>query len=296
MSLSIQELLKQIPLPSDYFKGHQPQKFYIPENILCFCHEHIFPSNGEESTKHRRFVFIQNMGERGIIVLDENMLEFDKGQSILFFPFQSHHYLDVKNAKGWLFITFDMHKHDHLLDLQNRVILRTARMDTVLREFLTDYLSDSQEPGRSNRIALWTNILLEESLTSLKSGRSPSNLVQIRESRFEVLEKLQRAIFQSLDTPISISELAGKVHVSESHLRLLFRKEFGMSLGAYIRSAKMMRASRLLATTSMRITEIAYQCGYDTVYAFSRAFKNFFGVFPLKYRHSFHTHEDQFLQ
>lgn len=281
-------MLKKLSMTKveDYFQGIKKTSLELPDNIIAFCHLKISGSN-RGAAKHSRFVFLHNIGERGIIVLDEHMFEFDKGQSMLFFPFQSHYYLDVKDSGSWLFITFDIRNHDHLQTLHNRMILRPPRMDILLQDFLSEYFFVVDKHAKGNRLALLVAMMLEESLSSFDPEKPEAPQEMIRESRFEVLERLQRAVFQSIDRPVSISTLADEVHISESHLRLLFRKEFGVSLGAYIRDTKMMRASRLLATTNLNVSEISEQCGYDTLFAFSRAFKTSRGVSPLQYRKSY---------
>lgn len=288
MQVASLQMLKKLSATKveDYFQGLKKTALELPDNIIAFCHLKISGSS-RDASKHSRFVFLHNMGERGIIVLDEHMFEFDKGQSMLFFPFQSHYYLDVKDAGSWLFITFDMRNYDHLQTLQNRMILRPPRMDILLRDFLSGYFSDSNERVKGNHLSLLVAMMLEESLASFDPEKPEAPHEMICESRFEVLERLQRAVFQSIDKPVSITALANEVHISESHLRLLFRKEFGVSLGVYIRDAKMMRASRLLATTNLNVSEISGQCGYDTLFAFSRAFKTSRGVSPLQYRKSY---------
>ena len=69
---------------------------------------------------------------------------------------------------------------------------------------------------------------------------------------------------------IMIAYLADELAISESHLRLLFRREFNTSMGRYVRDVKMTRACHLLSTRNASISEIAAACGYETVYTFSR--------------------------
>ena len=48
---------------------------------------------------------------------------------------------------------------------------------------------------------------------------------------------------------------------------------------------RMHRAKELLISDeNLNIGEIAIECGYDSVYAFSRAFKNMVGMSPNKFR------------
>jgi AraC-like DNA-binding protein len=57
-----------------------------------------------------------------------------------------------------------------------------------------------------------------------------------------------------------------------------------VSLGRHVRALRLERASGLLRMSPARVTEIAEQCGYPSVYSFSRAFRTAYGCSPRAYR------------
>lgn len=83
---------------------------------------------------------------------------------------------------------------------------------------------------------------------------------------------------------ISARELSGRLNISYSYLAKLMRREFGMSLGDYVISARVENAKKLLLSTKKSITEIGYECGFPSSSAFIFYFKAITGKTPLAFR------------
>ncbi len=88
----------------------------------------------------------------------------------------------------------------------------------------------------------------------------------------------------------SVEDLANELHISRTYLFELFKRHLNTSPQEFIISSKIMNARELLMETDMPITDIAYSCGYQNPFAFSRAFKKEMNCTPRdyrkKYRHS----------
>lgn len=72
--------------------------------------------------------------------------------------------------------------------------------------------------------------------------------------------------------------------LSSRQLQRLFKKELGFSVAEYCRNVRMERATRLLRSTDLQVSEIAYDLGYSWPEHFKRDFKRFSGVTPTEYR------------
>jgi AraC-like DNA-binding protein len=134
-----------------------------------------------------------------------------------------------------------------------------------------------KEMGTS--LSLLTGLLLLE-LMKL-DGRVNSRTSLERPS---VIDQINRYIWDNFDRNLKISDLAERFPYSESHLRLLFRKRMGMSLGTYIQKVRMNRARALLVNSGLNVSQVAQASGYDSLYSFSRAFKKSIGLSPLAYK------------
>jgi AraC family transcriptional regulator of arabinose operon/AraC family L-rhamnose operon transcriptional activator RhaR len=89
---------------------------------------------------------------------------------------------------------------------------------------------------------------------------------------------------QHLQESFSIKDLAAHAQVSPSHLRRLFREDTGVSLGDYMARHRLNAAKRLLLETTQKIETVAVNCGYDSIYSFSRFFKTQTGLSPSAFR------------
>lgn len=75
-----------------------------------------------------------------------------------------------------------------------------------------------------------------------------------------------------------LSDLAKQFSYSKYHLERKFKKQWGISLIAYRNNKRMALAKELLHTEN--VTAVSEKLGFSSVYAFSRAFKQHFGICP----------------
>ena len=83
-----------------------------------------------------------------------------------------------------------------------------------------------------------------------------------------------------------VAELAQQVGVSRSLLASRFSHLLGQPTKQYITQWRLQLALNLLRSTDSSIAQIANQVGYDSEYAFNRAFKRFVGVPPATWRNN----------
>lgn len=101
------------------------------------------------------------------------------------------------------------------------------------------------------------------------------------------LERARRAILDHPEAAWSVARLAERAHVSERHLRRLFRDELGMSPREFIQGARLELAQRLLGDSDAQVGEIARRCGFGGAPAFIRRFEARLGVSPTAWRTRF---------
>ena len=104
-----------------------------------------------------------------------------------------------------------------------------------------------------------------------------ANVSKVEIARY-VMECMRRE-----DTPRA-SELAAQFGVTASHLSRTFRARYGVALSDYMKALQVRRAQRLLRTTQMDTTRIAYACGFGTRRTFFRAYRRMTGDSPVNYR------------
>lgn len=99
------------------------------------------------------------------------------------------------------------------------------------------------------------------------------------------LRRIKNALDEGcIDTAPTLVELAQDARHHPTHVAREFRRHYGQSMGAYLRNRRNEKAAGLLRSTTMPLTEIAFNCGYAGSSQLSRAFRAAFGVTPSAYR------------
>ena len=88
---------------------------------------------------------------------------------------------------------------------------------------------------------------------------------------------------------ISLEQIADAAGLSRYHLSRVFGLSTGRSISAYIRGRRLSSAALLLANGSSTILEVALDAGYGSHEAFTRAFREQFGVTPESIRKQGHV-------
>jgi AraC-like DNA-binding protein len=92
-------------------------------------------------------------------------------------------------------------------------------------------------------------------------------------SHVDMINRARLRIRESLESPITIQEVAEEMGVSYSNFRKLFKEYTGLSPAVYQQDLRLQRAKELLSTTNKSIKEIAYQLNFESPDYFSAKFK-----------------------
>jgi AraC family transcriptional regulator len=92
--------------------------------------------------------------------------------------------------------------------------------------------------------------------------------------------KAVRFIYDNIDTPIKLENIATAVGISLSSLKRLFIEATGQTPGAFVRRLRMELAFRSLQNRNDSVLEVALSSGFDDQSAFARCFKETFGYPP----------------
>ncbi len=89
------------------------------------------------------------------------------------------------------------------------------------------------------------------------------------------------------DADLTVEALAAHAHMSVRGFARAFRREVGVTPGAYVEAVRVETAVQMLETTAAGTEQIARACGFGTVETFRRAFRRRLGVSPTQYRDRF---------
>lgn len=101
------------------------------------------------------------------------------------------------------------------------------------------------------------------------------------------LEKLLSYITYHYTETLSLSRIASIVSMNESAFSRYFKDKTGKSFVEYIQDLRIGYACKLLLGSSNEISQIAIECGFNTLCHFNRTFKKKTGFTPTNYRKQF---------
>ncbi|MFI6571071.1 GlxA family transcriptional regulator [Nocardia fluminea] len=119
------------------------------------------------------------------------------------------------------------------------------------------------------------------------SGQSQFSVSLEPVSTTRRIEDLRHYIAGNIAKPLTVTDLAEQVHVSERQLTRIFRTELGMTPAAYIESARVEVARHRLETSDETLERIAAACGFNTIDTLARAFRRQLDTTPNEYRRRF---------
>ncbi|MCQ2404332.1 MAG: AraC family transcriptional regulator [Lentisphaeria bacterium] len=263
--------IQRVKEPENLFSGLRlSNEFCLPDNLLVFYHPYV------EKTlprPHGRCTFVIALDEM-VYYIERTKFVLKPGQAVFIPPYAWRFLHPDSSGYRRLFITFDVHSMTFFRQFIGKHTL-TENSWQLLKRFLNLYFDENANDAV---------LCLLEFLYSVK---------HVEESVVEKTPKLNVKLEQALEYIQSHLEyvtdlwsVARQCNLSESHLRNLFKKEFGISAGKYIALQRFEAAKYMLLNTTLSIQEIAVKAGFASQFVFSTFFRRHAGTAPLAYRNA----------
>jgi len=104
---------------------------------------------------------------------------------------------------------------------------------------------------------------------------------------FETLQRLGRArdfIDHCYDHPLSLDQISEKACFSRYHFLRLFRQAFNKTPHQYLIHRRIEKAKQLLSEDDLRVTDVCFEVGFQSLGSFSTLFHRCVGHAPATYR------------
>ena len=113
-----------------------------------------------------------------------------------------------------------------------------------------------------------------------------SNQVFIQQENAEppVISKARAYIHDHQTEEISLSQVAKAVNMSSYYFCKMFKKVTGINFTDYVARVRIEKSKNLLLNPNLRISEIAFEVGFQSLTHFNRVFKKILGQSPTDYR------------
>ena len=113
-----------------------------------------------------------------------------------------------------------------------------------------------------------------------------------KQADLETLERLDRArsfIDHCYDHPLSLDQISEKACFSRYHFLRLFREAFNKTPHQYLIERRIEKAKELLGGDELRVTDVCFEVGFQSLGSFSTLFHRNVGQAPMTYRERAHA-------
>jgi len=101
---------------------------------------------------------------------------------------------------------------------------------------------------------------------------------------FERLDRARNFIDRCYDLPLNLDEISSQACFSRYHFLRLFRQTFNQTPHQYLVSRRIEKAKELLSSQDLRVTDICFEVGFESLGSFSSLFHKTVGHAPITYR------------
>ncbi len=223
-----------------------------------------------------------------------NLLKYTKNEAMLakcgnyFLEDISINETDNKLAAIGAFFYPEMVKEFFATDLSLKHFAKPFDVKKVNIEPLMKSFIDSIDFLLDNQTLVDENIIinkLKELLIILSKSENANSINEFVSSLFipyeyDFTDVIQKNVFSNL----SLKELAMLCNCSLATFKRKFAEHYKESPTKYFTQKKLEKAEQLLVLKSKSIGDIAFDCGFETISTFNKAFKKHFGKSPSQFR------------
>ena len=113
-----------------------------------------------------------------------------------------------------------------------------------------------------------------------------SNQIAVRQVNAEppMIARAKQFIEEHHTEALSLGQVAQAVHTSVFYFCKLFKKVTGINFTEFVSRTRVEKSKNLLLNPNLRVSEIAYEVGFQSLTHFNRVFRRIVGESPTEYR------------
>jgi len=275
----------------DYQKIDLYEKSFIQKIVLKPPFEFVFPVSEQAC-----FLYVKN--GRMQYKTDEIYLDIPQNYSLFLNCIQSGkkiEQLDADANSEIVIVTFHADILKKIYEREFPALLQSPKNavsnqsggkinnDFLIQKYIEGLLFYFETPALVNDDILI--LKLKEIIILLSQTQNAETVNIILSQLFSpVIYTFKQIIEANLFSQVNIEDLAQKTNLSVSSFKREFAKLYNNSPANYIRNKRLERASELLLTSDNRITDIAFECGFNDLANFTKSFHNKYNTSPTNYR------------
>lgn len=108
------------------------------------------------------------------------------------------------------------------------------------------------------------------------------------------IEEVLQYVREHYMMPLNLHAVAIRYHMSDSAFSRLFQRRVGKKFSVYLRQERMEHAREALLTSERSVTEIAFDCGFASLSAFNKAFRDCYDTTPSELRKTEYSQKENY--
>ncbi len=188
----------------------------------------------------------------------------------------------AKKIKQYGFFSYATNETLHLSDKEKETIISIFK---IIDDELNSRIDDFSQDVIISQIELllnYANRFYKRQFITRKAVSS--DLLQKLEEILDGYFNTEQSLSQGIPT---VQYLAEKLNISPSYLSDMLRALTGQNAQQHIHHKLIEKAKERLSTTSLSVSEVAYELGFEHPQSFSKLFKTKTNLSPLEFRRSF---------
>lgn len=255
---------------------------------LCYCGiQKCQPNHFYGPTTRTEYLIHYILSGKGTYIAQNETYHLSAHQAFLILPNETTFYVaDEKDPWTYIWVGFNGAKAKTYLsyanlDDTNRICIfpdSELLLGQVQNMLNAKELTYSNELKREGYLFLFLSLLINQQhvVNNDKGNYDYSYQIYVNHA-IEFIE-------HNYHKAIKVQDLANYIGISRSHLTNCFKKALNTSPQNYLLSYRLNQACLLLKNSLLTIGEISTQVGYDDALAFSKLFKQYYGICPTLYR------------
>lgn len=210
--------------------------------------------------------------EEGVkVVLNGSEQVLNSGELLLIYPYTVHQF-DI--TKAWVGVFSEDYIQSYA-DKKEGIAYARFCCDGDVMSFLEKRLFfEGTPPHYSIKSCLYM-------ICSQMLEKSEPSYTKINPT---LIERLTEFITENLTKDISLETVAQNLGYEYHYVSKLFHELFHMNFKEYLNLYRYQSACDMLVGTDKSVTDIASECGFQSIRNFNRVFKSFSGKTPVEFR------------
>ena len=238
---------------------------------------HLVREEGQQAINFVHFILPARVvtGGKEYVVKEDSCIIYTPGQRQ---EYKNHNEILLNN-----YITFQVNDPDFIgrfgLPENELFAISCGKEVTTIMEWLAWAMVDKTEPHGEDIVLQVVELFRTLAMLYVNDSASKQRWLNTKQRFITIRDEMRRN-----PKGWTVDKMASQVWLARSRFTVLYNNFFGIPPNSDLINIRVEYAKRLLTETDLLISEIAIECGYESVEYFIRMFKTITKKTPLQYR------------